>query len=158
MSVLAVSIIGSLVSMLSPEGEGGGMIKNVKLVLGICVALVCIYPIKELVNDISALDIGSIVELPEQESDKYGDIFESSYSSAEAENLKSGIKQLLSDKFGIDSLECSVSVRLSDKNGERRELESISVTLYGSAIFKNTDEIERCLESIFNCEIITVIG
>ncbi len=158
MSVIAVSMIGSIASMLSPEGEGGGIIKNIKLILGICVALVCIYPIKELVNDISALDIGSAIELPEQESDKYGDIFESSYSSAEIGNLKSGIKRLLSDKFGIDSLECSVSVSLSNGENGGRELENIFITLYGSAIFKNTDEIERYLGSIFKCEIITAIG
>ncbi len=155
---MCISIVGSLVSMLTPDGEGGGISKNMRLIFGLCVVIVCINPIKEMVVLIDELDIGSVIDIPEEDEDKYNDIFNSSYTSAEIENLKMGIKQMLSDRFDIDSSECSVSVNSALGDGGRNMLKSITVILYGSAIFKNTDEIERYFENIFGCEVITAIG
>lgn len=153
-SVICISVIGCIVSMLSPDGEGGGISKHMRLIFGICVVIVCINPIKDMVSYINEVDLGVIVGTPEQESDGYGDLFDSAYGAAEVGNLKNGIKQMLFDRFGIDSSECEIGVVLTDD----RELSRIAVTLYGGAVWKNTNEIEDYLGDIFNCEIITVIG
>ena len=157
MSVICITAIGTLVSMLAPEGESGGISRNIKLVYGICVVFVCIYPIKNIITTVKELDIGSIIETPETNEDKYKDILDSSYSAAEIENLKNGIKQILHDRFDIDYSECKVEVSISENNG-KRELKRVLVTLYGSAIWKDTGEIERVLSNILSCEIITAIG
>ena len=158
LSVMCISIIGSLISMLSPEGEGGGIGKNIRLIFGLCVVLVCINPIKDIVLQIKDLDFDSIIELPDGEGDRYDEIFDSSYSSAEIENLKEGIKQMLFDRFNIDGTECSVLVKVTSAGEGKSRLEHIFITLYGSAIFKNTDEIEEYIGKIFGCEVITAIG
>ncbi len=155
---MCISVIGSLVSVLAPEGEGGGLGRIFRLIFGLCVVLVCINPIKNIVSEIKDLDIGSIIELPDNEKEKYEGYFDSAYTDAEVENLKTGIYQMLSDRFSVARENCSVSVTLSQNEGEERELRCIYITLYGSAIFKNTAEIEEYFGRIFDCEIITVIG
>lgn len=158
LSVMCISIIGSLISMLSPDGDGGGIGKNTRLIFGLCVVLVCINPIKDIFLLIKDLEFDSIIELPDGEGDRYDEIFDSSYSAAEIENLKVGIKQMLCDRFNIDSMECSVSVKAIPAGEGKSRLEHIFITLYGSAIFKNTDEIEEYIGKIFGCEVITAIG
>ena len=158
LSVICVTAVGTLVSMLVPEGEGGGISRNIKLVYGICVVFVCIYPIKNIAIAVKELDIGSVVETPEQDEDKYKDILESSYSAAEAESLKNGIKQILHDRFDIDSSECKVEVSFAEPEGGERTLRRVLITLYGSAIWRDTGEIETVLGRMLACEIVTAIG
>ena len=156
-SVICISVITSLISMLTPDGEGGEIGKNMKLICGLCIVFVSINPIIKIVDGIKSLDIESIVEETEDE-EKYQDKFDSSYTAAELANLKSGIKQMLSDRFGVDMSECDVALTVQKNENGQSELVRIFITLYGSAIFKNTAEIEKCLCDIFNCEIVTAIG
>lgn len=158
MSVICITAVGMLVSMLSPDGEGGGLSRNVRLVYGICVVFVCIYPINNIVIAVKELDFGLAVEAPEQNDDKYKDILESSYSAAEVESLKNGIKQILNDRFDIDSSECKVEVSFAEQDGGSRALRRVLITLYGSAIWKDTGEIEAVLGGMLACEIVTAIG
>ena len=157
-SVMCISVIGSLISILAPEGEGGGLARNNRLVFGLCVVLVCINPIKNIIIEIKSLDIGSIVDLPDSKEEGYEGYLGGAYTDAEVENLKSGIYAMLEDRFSVPRENSSVAVKLRQGEGNARALESISITLYGGAIFKNTNEIEDYFGEIFNCEIITVIG
>ena len=144
--------------MLAPEGDGGGISRNIKLVYGICVVFVCMYPIKNIITTVKELDIGSVVETPSQSDEEYKDILDSSYSSAEIANLKNGIKQILYDRFDIDGSECKIDVSFTQTSNGDKKIQRVLVTLYGSAIWKDTGEIERTLESILSCEIVTAIG
>jgi len=155
---VCISVISSLVTMLAPDGEGGGFSKNIRLVVGLCVVLVCADPIKSIITQINDFDMGLIIEQPEVTPDKYEDLLNSAYTAAEVENLKDGIYRMLEDRFSIAREDCSVSLRLCEGEGLRRELEYIHITLYGPAIFKNTNEIESYLNGLFGCKIITAIG
>ena len=157
-SVMCISVVGSLVSMLAPEGEGGGLGRNNRLILGLCIVLVCINPIKSIILEIKDLDLGSIVDIEGSDEVDYEKYLDSAYTEAEVESLKSGIYRMLSDRFMIAREDCSVSVRLGQGEGDAMTLESICITLYGSAIFADTGEIEDYFGAIFGCEIITVIG
>ena len=157
-SVMCISVIGSLISTLAPEGEGGGIMRNNRLILGLCVVLVCINPIKSIINEVKSLDIGYIVEIPDADEEKYEEYLGGAYTYAEVENLKWGIYKMLEDRFSVMREDCSVAVKLGQNEGNSSELESIYITLYGGAIFKNTNEIEDYFGRIFNCEIVTIIG
>ncbi len=165
-SVICISVIGSLVSMLTPDGEGGGISKNMRLVFGLCVVLVCINPIKNIIFQLNDLTIDQILPPTNESEEKYEEFFNSAYTSAEVENLKEGIYKMLEDIYQIVREDCEVSVKLSEKNGqessdlgtEKRKLDTIYITLYGGAIFKNTDEIEEYLSAIFVCNVVTIIG
>ncbi len=153
-SVMCVSVVGSLVSMLAPDGEGGGLGKHIRLIFGLCVIIVSINPIKDIVYYIKDVKYEWDYVKDGYDSEKYEEIFYESYSASEIENLKSGIKQLLSDRFDIDISECEISVGTDGGGG----LERILVTLYGNAVWKNTEEIEEYLYGLFGCEIVTAIG
>lgn len=116
--------------------------------------IVCLNPIKDVIYYISDLDIDYIVDVGDENKEEYDEIFKDSYEQAEVENLKNGIKQIIYDRFGVDSSECEISVLTNEK----RELVRVTVTYYGSAIWKNTDEIEECLEKILGCEAVSIIG
>ncbi len=156
-SVMCVSVVASLVSILSPDGDGGGMARNMKLICGICIVTVAVNPIFSLIKEVKNLDIESMVG-DDYEKNDYQDKFDSSYAEAELENLRIGIRQMLSDKFGIDMSESSVSLTVSKNGSGEMELERILIILYGSAIFKNTTEIESYIGEIFACETVTAIG
>ena len=154
-SVIGVCIVGTVVSVISPNGEGGGISRHIRLIIAICVILVCINPIFEAINYINEINFDGLIENGGKTESDYKDLFENNYSAAEINNLKVGIKQLLYDKFGIDGAECSVTVSVSDESGE---LSRIFITLYGSAVFKNTGEIENFFGDLFGCEIVTAVG
>ena len=156
-SIIIVSIIGSVVSVLSPEGEGGGLSRHVKLAAGVCVILVCFAPAVNAIEWVRDFDIESV--LPDAEGDKteYESIFDSTYSDAETDLLCEGIKAMVAERSGLDPLSFTVSVRLSGEGNDRR-LSRVTLTLYGSAIWADTGEIERYLSSALGCEIVTIIG
>lgn len=158
MSVICITAVGSLVSMLAPDGEGGGISRNIKLVYGICLVFVCIYPIKNIVTAVKELDVGLISGFPEENEDRYKDILDATYSAAEVGNLKDGIKQILHDRFQIDTSECEVEVSVNKLDDGKLVLNRVLITLYGSAIWKDSGEIENVLGRMLSCEIITAIG
>jgi hypothetical protein len=108
--------------------------------------------------EIKDLDLGGIVGDIEENADDYADYLSNAYTAAEVESLKVGIRQMLFDRFSVAGEDCRVDVSLYDGEGERATLESICITLYGPAVFKNTAEIEEYFGAIFGCEVITVIG
>lgn len=153
-SVICVSIVGSIASMLSLEGENGGLGKHFRLIFGICIVLVCLNPIKDIFNYIENAKNEWIVEGIVQNEEKYSEMFDKSFAAAEITNLKNGIKQLLNDRFDIDPAECEIAVSLNDSGDIKR----IFITLYGRAVWKDTAEIENYLFNIFKCEIVTAVG
>lgn len=158
LSVIGVCIVGTLVSLLCPDGESGGISRQIRLIIAICVVGVSINPMIGVIEYINELEIGDLMGNYENDSTNYDEIFNSSYSSAEIQNLKVGIRQLLMDKFEVDGAECSVEVKLSNQEGKNKTLERVYITLYGPAVFKNTAEIEDFFGELLGCEIVTAIG
>ena len=158
-SFIIVAVIGSMVTMLSPDGEGGGLGKHTRLAVGLCIVLFCSAPLMKLVLSVAELDVISLFpDLSEEESQNYDKIFVDSFNAAELDRVKEGVVAILQDKFGIDASECSVAVSAGERDGGGRRIERIVISLYGSAIWTNTGEIEGYLFEIFGCEIVTVIG
>jgi len=154
-AVVCVGIVGAIVSFLAPEGEGGGVGRTVRLIVGLVTIIVCIFPVFGFLDELRALSLGDVSTDHSFEEKDYEEIFKNEYLSAETENLKYGIAALLEDKFGVGKGECSVSVRFTDTN---REIERVFITLYGASVWKDTEAIEGYLEGLLNCDIITAIG
>lgn len=154
LSIIGVCVVGTLISVVSPNGEGGGLGKHIRLIIAICVIGVCINPINEVINYINEVNVEDLVGSDDKSETDYEEIFKEHYSAAEIYNLKVGIRQLLCDRFDVDGAECSISVRLSEDG----KLSGIFITLYGSAVFKDTGEIEKYFADLFDCEIVTAIG
>ena len=153
-SVISVGIIGSIVLVLSPDGEGGGVKKYVNLIIGLAVTLVCISPISSAFEFLYDLDFNADLSDSSEIKIEYESIFESSYTAAEVYNLKIGIKSVLEDEFSISEDECKVSVTLGDSG----ELRRVLVTLYGSAIWCDSYAIEEHLTRLLGCETLVAVG
>ena len=158
-SVVIIGIVGSLIRLLSPSGEGGGLKNHVKLAIGIAIIPISIFPLTSFINEIRNFDASDIDMWQENEKmEEYESIFEEGYLLAEEENLKLGIVDILKNKFDIDSSECYVSVKISTGSDMKRRLERIFINLYGSAIWKDTVSIEKYLSSLLGCEVVIAIG
>lgn len=158
-SVMLVAVIASIVTVIAPEGEGGGLKNHVRLAVGIAILPIIIIPIISFAETVRDFDSqGFFGEINEGDMDKYESIFEEGYLSAESENLREGIAVMLKDRFGIERDECYISVSiLQNESGERR-LERIFINLYGKAVFKDTGEIEAFLSQLFSCEVVIAVG
>ena len=158
-SVMVVGVVGAIVTLLSPEGEGGGLKSHVRLAVGIVLILVCVSPLITMVKTLSEIDVKDMIgEVDDENLDEYESIFQSGYEAAEIENLKEGIKSILLERFGVKSDECYVSVSTAKNSEGERHLKRIFINLYGSAIMKNTGEIEDHLSSLFGCEVVIAVG
>ena len=156
LSVMLVGLIGSVVSILAPEG---GLREHVRLAVGIVTVAVCLLPLTGLVWELKEINIEEIIgESDNSAEQKYEEIFNSEFKNAESESLKEGIKNLLFEKYGIKEDECQVYVRIVEVDGGKRRLERIFINLYGQAIFKNTSEIEEYLGELFDCEVVIAVG
>jgi hypothetical protein len=144
-------VVAFAVSILAPDGEGGGLSKNVRFAVGLMLITVCLFPLCELVETINNIDVNSMI--PEESPQDYTEYFNVAYEVAEKENLVRGIEAMLRDRFSIDESEVDVSVTI-----DGGELKRIFIKLNGGAIWKDTGEIEAYLNNIFGCEVITAIG
>ena len=155
LSIVLVALIGAVVSILSPDGEGGGIGKHARFAVGLVLITVCLAPVFSLPSLMSKL--GEELILPEEStpSVEYESIFQSQYLAAELENTKEGIAMLLHDRFGIEPSDVKISIRLSE---EERRPEQILVTLYGRAIWSDTQAIESYLEELLGCAVVTAVG
>lgn len=152
-SIIIVGIIASLVGILSPDGE---MQKQTRLAIGLVLIVVCISPLTSLINELRGFSLDSV--LPDiWENEEYESIFNEEYAKAEAENSRNGIISILLYKFGIEEDEADVKLDIKD-HGDGRRIECIYITLYGTAIWKDTGAIEDCLSQMFGCGVITAIG
>lgn len=156
-SVMLICVISSAITLISPDGEGGGILKHVRLACGVVMIIVCISPIKAIIEGIGELDMSELAAIPEEDADEYESIFENSYSAAEKESICFGIKEMLYRNFEIDSTECDVSISV-EVEGDERRVSRIFITLYGSAIWVDTGAVEEYLYEKFLCEVITAIG
>ena len=157
-SVLLVSVLGSVVSMLAPEGEGGGLGRHTRLAVGLCLIITVAYPLAGLVECLRGLDLSALIPLTEAGEEEYESIFLSSLESAERENLCEGIKDILEKNFAVSPEECRVDLNISrGEDGERR-LTRVLITLYGSAVWKDTGAMEDYLSSLLGCEVISAVG
>ncbi len=153
MTVFFVSLAASLVILLAPGKEGVG--KYVRIASALVITSALTLPISGLLDSLSRLDISSHLPEMSEENEKYNEYFKESYKKAELDNLKRGIKAMLKESFGISESNVKVDALLSEQEGR---LDKLYITLYGSAVFKDTGAIEDYLASLFGCEVITIIG
>lgn len=157
-SVLLVSIVGSVISMLAPEGEGGGSGRHTRLAVGLCLIVTVASPLVGFIRDLEALDLSALIPSVEGSEEEYESIFLSSLESAERENLCEGIRDILQKKFDVPPEECRVEVIISSGDDGERRLKRVFLTLYGSAVWKDTGAIEDYLSALLGCEVVSAVG
>lgn len=153
-TVILAGMVGSAVLMLAPEGDQK---KQVKFAVSLVAVLVCASPMLRFAGTLGETLQYGWEPFETSSREEYESIFESGYFAAEETNLRTGIKSLLADRFGIAEDEVKVSLKITG-SGEARRLDRIFLTLYGSAVWKDTGAIEELLREIFSCDVVTAVG
>ena len=74
--------------------------------------------------------------------------------SASKSKIESGIKELIVDKFNLDSGEVSVDIILNEENVESIKIEKIYVYITGKSSWSDSDKIKDYLKDIIDTEIL----
>ena len=157
-SLIAAALVASLVGILTPEGERGGIARHMRLLIALVLLCTLIAPIKETIT--SLMDFaGGESPLPE-----IGDVGEEDYQKELEEAMSISSKtyliqlltQALEREFSITSGEVRCAVRWSDGGSEARPT-LVTVILSGRAIWCDPTPIEQYVTSLFGCECVTAI-
>ena len=94
MLLLIMGMVSAIVTILTPEGERGGIGKLVRFVAGACLIAVCISPMISFIERLAHFEFSEI--LPSESIDiEYESVLENGYLYAEMENTREGIKSLV---------------------------------------------------------------
>ena len=151
-SIVLVSLICSIVKIISPNAEGEGLSGHIKLVCGLCIICVVINPAIKAVEWIGNLDFSEIADVS-QDKDKYEEyesVFNEYLSLSQSDYIKTQIKLILQDKFGIDLSEVDVKLYIIEDENGAKQLERVTLLLCGGAVLKDSVEIEACISEMTN--------
>lgn len=151
---MIVGVIGAVV----PDGSGDGLKKYVSFIGALCVLCVLISPLGGVVDFVGRLGDGGFDGFFDSLSDKgkYEQRYSDYLMSLGRDNISEGVRSLLSEKFGIPSDECRVSVKTREHDGTLA-VESVTVILSGRSLFCDPYEIEEYISGLLNCKC-TVAG
>lgn len=158
LSLIAASMIASLVSILSPSGEKGGIAKHMKLLTALFLVCVLISPLKETLLGLRAWLDGEWelpgVELPEEDS--YKQQLDQALEGASTTYFTQMLTQLLEQQFSISTGEVRCNVQWQTENGSMTPTR-VTVILSGKAIWQDPEAIEEFVRKLLGCECVSAI-
>ncbi|MBR2621305.1 MAG: stage III sporulation protein AF [Clostridia bacterium] len=155
--LFALALCCAIVELLTPEGEGGGIARHIKLMTGLCLLCVLVTPLVSLVRmgaDLPARLEEALSDWPaikEQADQEFTDRWQEEYEQMDATLASQTIAHMLQERFSVASGDVSVEVRLDENQSH---IAQIRIALSGRAIWLNTHEIERFIVETFDCECI----
>jgi hypothetical protein len=158
--LFALALCCAVVELLSPEGEGGGIARHIKLMTGLCLLCVLVTPVVSLLS--SGIDLPARLEaalsdwlsIRDQADKDFSDRWQEEYEQLDVTFASQTIAGMLQDKFLIAAGDVSVEV-VPDES--QSLISHVRVALSGRAIWQNTHEIEQYIEKTLGCECIIYI-
>lgn len=149
MSVIGAALIAGVISTIVPAGNGEGLKKYVNLIGALCVLCVLLAPVGGVLEYIGGAAEQNFEGWLEGGGD-YDRRYRELLLSVGKENIESGIKALLGERFGIPEGECRVTASVREKDGEL-ELLGIEITLSGRSVLKDPYAIEKYISDLLDC-------
>ncbi len=157
-TLILAALIGTLIGILSPQGERGGIEKHMKLLISLFLICVLITPVHGMIDGLRSLSDGEI-ELPfggEIGKDDYQDQFNSALDSASTVYFAEMLSQALQKEFTIPANEIQCNVTWENKDGELKPIR-VTAILSGSSIWKDPQPIEDFVSALLGCPCETAI-
>ena len=154
--MLAASLVATLVSLLSPDGERGGVAKHTRLLTSLFLVCVMIAPLRGAISALQNWQNGEIT-LPWQEDveeNDYQEDMQEALDTASRDYFTKMLTQTLEQKFLMDVGDVRCAVHWSDGGSAP---EKVTVILSGSAIWKDPKEIQSFVTSLLSCECAVAI-
>ena len=156
MSVICAAITVGIISVLVPEGEGGGLRRHVGLIGALCVVAILISPAQHLLEFLGGLSEGDWRVDTEQGVEQYEAEYSKYLASLGERELADGLAKLICEKFDISSEQCHVNAKIGQYDGQA-VAEQITVILSGTALLRDPYAIEEFVSELLGCEC-TVVG
>ena len=154
--MLAASLVATLVSLLSPDGERGGVAKHTRLLTSLFLVCVMIAPLKGAISALQNWQSGDLTLpwLENVEENDYQEDMQEALDTASRDYFTKMLTQTLEQKFLMDVGDVRCAVHWSDGGSSP---EKVTVILSGSAIWKDPKEIQSCVRSLLSCECAVAI-
>lgn len=153
MSLFVLALCCAVIELLSPEGEGGGIARHIRLLGGLCLLCVAIAPLATYAaQEISPLDAlsGAIDEWLERSEVSGNDLAARWEEQSEALDLSVAaetVSKMIEERFSISAADCRVSLATDD----RGELHEVRVALSGRAIWTDAHAIQSMIDELLGC-------
>ncbi|MBQ9784737.1 MAG: hypothetical protein IJW29_04470 [Clostridia bacterium] len=151
LTVIAASLITSLVGILSPSGERGGLSKHTGLVTALFLVCILASPVKGALEQLLTWSDGDL-PLPEgTQKEDYEELLGQSTELSSKRYFTQCLTETLQTQFGLDAgtVRCAVQWRETDGTASPSH---VTVILSGSAIWKDPHAIEDYVRTLLDCE------
>jgi hypothetical protein len=153
LTLIAAALSASLIGILSPDGERGGIARHMRLLIALFMAITLISPIRSLLSGIRDWTVGSGSLPPSVESlpiDPDKTLSEALQNASEA-YFTDMLTQAIETKFaiGVGDVRCAVAWQAKDGTLAPKK---VTVLLSGHAVWKNPEEIEAFVHGLLGCE------
>lgn len=158
LSLISAAMLAILVSLLSPEGDRGGIAKHMRLIISLFLVCVLISPVQALIRDLPDLlekgwhsdAIGSV------DHSEYHEQLTEAINQASAEYFTDMLTQTLCAELSISQEELRCKVFWDTSKSEMTPLK-VTVFLSGKAIWKDPAEIRALIGALIGCECDVII-
>lgn len=152
LTLLGAALAVTLVGLLSPKGEGGGMEKHLRLICALFLICVLISPLSGAIDQIREMFDG-IHEIPgigNTAQDGYREQMQQAADAASRQYFSDMLTQTLEQKFSIAMGDVRCSVAWDTVNGTLQPTQ-VTVLLSGRAIWMSPREIESFVSDLLGC-------
>lgn len=158
-SLLCAACVAALIGILSPDGEGGGIARHMRLLIALVLLCVLIAPMRDALDALIRFTNGDYT-LPEADGGGTEEGYQQQMQAALTEASKTYVAQLLTQmlerEFSITPGAVRCAVRWSDSS-QTLSPERITVILSQDAIWKDPAPIEDFVTALLGCECVTAV-
>ena len=147
MTLTAVSLLGGILGMLSPEGN---IKKYVRLAVSLCLVCAMLQPMLQLLSG-EAPSLDELLGISgEEETVDYDEIYHQALLNGSKEQIQQSLKQQLLKAFSLPYESLDVEAVLEMKN-DVSQVKEIQVLLRDSAVFVDPREVIALVNESIGC-------
>ena len=152
-TLVGAALFCGFVEMLSPDGEGGGIKKHIKLLSSLCILCILIAPLVSFAQEVKAYDLGAALsEIGDETYDeKYDEICNKSIASYSESELGRICEERLMRELDVEQGGVRVDVRTEYQN-DILSVTLATVRIYPEALAKDPRDMERIVSEMLGCE------
>ena len=150
LTVVAASLAVSVIGILSPAGEKGGLGKHVGLVSALILVCLIASPIKGALEMLRGWADGEIPVLDELPVIDYGELSVAENDAASKRYFTNVLTERIASQFSLDSETVRCAVQWQTRK-EQAYPTHVTVILSGRSILQNPHEIEAYVSALLDC-------
>lgn len=156
-SLIATTMIASLVGILTPKGDGG-IAKHLRLLIALFLVCVLISPAKEAIQRIAEFANGNWESIWENESieESYREELNESLQGTSKDYFLQMLVQTLEREFSLENGTVRCRVEWNEGEADLRPT-CVTVILSGTSIWKDPHAIESYVTTLLDCTCMVAI-